>query len=76
MQELHFRSGMDPRSTFEFSAICNGKVLFVTKQKVASSILTVISCDSVVIILILKTRRKCIFKIFSASTTVKIEELV
>ena len=49
---LHPRCGMDPRSAFEFSKICNGKVFFVTKYKVAFNILTVISYDSVVLTLI------------------------
>ena len=40
------------RSASEFSEIYNGKVLFVTKYKVAFSILTVISYDSVVLTLI------------------------
>ena len=43
---------MDPRPASEFSQICNGKVLFVTKFKVAFSILTVISQDSVVLTVI------------------------
>ena len=34
---------MDPRSTSEFSEVCNGKVLFVTKCKVAFSIIMAIS---------------------------------
>ena len=38
---------MDSKSASEFSEICNGKVLFATKDKVAFSILTVISNDSV-----------------------------
>ena len=48
-QELHTRCGMDRRFAAE---ICNGKVLFVTKYKVAFSILTVIIYDSVVLTLI------------------------
>ena len=51
-QELHHRCGMDPRSGSEFSETCNGKVLFVTKYKVAVSISAVTSYDSVVLILI------------------------
>ena len=43
---------MDPRPASEFSQIYNGKVLFVTKFKVAFSILTVISHDSVVLTVI------------------------
>ena len=48
-QELHPRCGMNPRSVSEFSEVCNGKVLFVSTYKVAFSILTVISHDSVVL---------------------------
>ena len=73
VQELHLRSSMDPRSASEFSEICNGKVLFVTTYKIAFSLLTVISYDSVAPTLLLKTRRKRIFKLFSASTAVKIQ---
>ena len=43
-----------PRSTSDFFEICNGKVLFVAKYKVAFSILNVISYDSVVLTLIAK----------------------
>ena len=55
---------MDPRSASEFSEICNGKLLSFTKNKVAFSILNVISYDSVVLRLIAETRRNCIFKRF------------
>ena len=54
---------MDTRSAFEVSEICNGKVLFVAKFKVAFSILTVISYDSVELTLIVETRRK-VFSIY------------
>ena len=40
-QELHPRCGMDPRSAYEFSEICNDKVLFVTKYKITFDILIV-----------------------------------
>ena len=43
------RCGMDPRSTYEFSEICNGELLFVKKCKVSFNILTVISYDLVVL---------------------------
>ena len=43
---------IDPRSASEFSKICNDKVLFVTKYKLAFSISTVISYDSVVLRLV------------------------
>ena len=49
---LHPRCSMDPRSTSEFSEICNGKVFFAAKYKVAFNIRTVISYDSVVLTLI------------------------
>ena len=49
---MHPRCGMDTRSTSEFSEIYYGNVLFVTKYRVALSILTVISNDSVVLTLI------------------------
>ena len=52
VQELHLRCGTDPRSASEFSEIWIGKVLFVTKYKVAFTILAVISYDSVVLTLI------------------------
>ena len=55
---------MEPRPTSEFSEICNGKVLFVANYKVAFSILTGISYDSVVVTLMAETRRKRIFKMF------------
>ena len=51
-QELHLRCGVDPRSTSEFSETCISKVLFATNYKVAFSILTVNSYDSVVLTLI------------------------
>ena len=47
-QELHPSLCIDPRSASEFSKICIGKVLFVTKYKVAFRISTVIRYDSVV----------------------------
>ena len=43
---------MDPRSSSAFFEISNGKVLLFTNHKVAFSILTVFSYDSVVITLI------------------------
>ena len=43
------RCGMGPRSTYEFSEICNGELLFVTKCKVSFNMLTVISYDLVVL---------------------------
>ena len=55
---------MDPKSPSEFSEICNENLLSFTKYKVAFSILTVISYDSVVLRLIAETRRKRIFKRF------------
>ena len=43
-QELYPRCGIDSRSTYEFSEIFNGKVLFVLKQStITFNILTVIS---------------------------------
>ena len=42
---LHLRCDMESRSASEFSEICNSKVLFVAKYKIAFSILTVISYD-------------------------------
>ena len=64
---------MDPRSDSELSEICNDKVLFVTKYKVAFSIFTVISYDSVVLTLITENYKKTYFPKISGSTTVKIQ---
>lgn len=52
MQGLHPRFGMDPRSASDFPEICNGKVLLVTKCKVAFTILNVLGYDLVVLSLI------------------------
>ena len=49
---LHPRCDMDVSSASEFSEICNSNVPLVKKYKVAFSILTVTSYDSVVLALL------------------------